>query len=46
MSMETIWIRLQKPTYEQGSPYFFLIWKFIIGGKKYYRGANFPFSLS
>ena len=46
MSMETIWIRLQPPKFEKGSPYFFLIWKFIIGEKKYYRGANFPFSLS
>ena len=41
-----IWIKLKKPRITSGSPYFYLVWEFIIGGKKYSRGANFPFSLS
>ena len=43
---EWIWIKLKKPRIHSGSPYFYLVWEFIIGGKKYTKGANFPFSMS
>ena len=46
MGREIIWIRLKKPRQNSGSPYFYLVWEFIIGDKKYTKGANFPFSMS
>jgi hypothetical protein len=28
------------------SPYFYIAWTFFINGKKYSKGAQFPFSMS
>ena len=46
MERDPIWITIKPPKHDRGSPYFYIVWEFIIDGKKYYRGANFPFSMS
>ena len=39
-------IIMEKPEFRKGDPYFYLAWRFVIDGRKYFKGAQFPFSLS
>jgi len=40
-------IKVKRVVHRKGDPYFYILWKLLLDGKKFNQhGANFPFSMS
>jgi len=39
-------VKIKRLVFHKGDPFFYIVWDYYVEGKKYFRGSNFPFSMS